>query len=157
MADSSKPAQFVPAPMLPSDVVRAVLRLFFARGPSAVVWAVWAVVVDAVERLAVALAHVCDEVVKGLPSIANSDPAASISVVMHIGRVCAPVAHSLPDPVFARVASAVLGDRPNLQAPAAFVLPAGQVGHKRHACIAALAQADKGALLTFLRPVALHG
>jgi hypothetical protein len=62
-------------------IVSFVRALFASRRPSAILWRVWASVVDAFDRMVAAWtwAHVREEgSTTGAPSIADGDPAASI-------------------------------------------------------------------------------
>lgn len=157
MAGSSKPTKLIAHTVLPSDVVRSVLRLLFARGPSAILRAVMTIVVNAIQRLAIARPHVGEEVLKGLPTLADLDTTPAVAREVRGRRVGAPVAHSLPDPVFAQVAGAMLGHSFDLQASAALVLAASQVGKKSDAGSSARARANKGSLLPSFRAFCLNG
>ena len=77
--------------------------------PPAIFWAVWAVIVNSVNRVLLAwrLSHVGNKVLKRLPSIANVNPSAAILRVVHGLRVFAPVFHARPNAVDLRTRKAV--------------------------------------------------
>lgn len=86
----------------PSIISRVVGLGFWCR-PSAVLWCVVAIVVDAVETVTGRRlrSHVLDEVLeRSLPSLADFDSAPPIAVVVRAFLVGAPVDHAVPADVF---------------------------------------------------------
>ncbi len=80
--------------------VDAVTRLFFSRGPLAVLFAVIAVIVYAVQRLAFwALSHVFQKILKFIPSLTERYAASTVPVVMGCFGVGASLLHRKPRPV----------------------------------------------------------
>lgn len=114
-----------------------VIHLLKRRCPTAILWAVVAVIVDAVQRVrrAGSLPHVVQECVKRLlPSLADGNAAATVPKVHRSVFVIAPLHHSVVSAVLWRV-SAVLRmavrsircAQKRLHASAAFCQPATQL------------------------------
>jgi hypothetical protein len=78
-------------------------RLFDRSSPSAIFWRVWAVVINAINRVLGrrTTPHVRQEgVIRVAPSVAHMNAAASIAVIVDMARAGASGLHSLPDFVF---------------------------------------------------------
>lgn len=95
-------------------------------GPSAVFWAIRAVIVDAIYGVVRSrrLTHVGIKVFKGCPALTHKNVAPTILRVMHCGWILAPVFHARPNPVdlgsrkpvcFWRTALALLHDATTLR------------------------------------------
>ncbi len=129
-----------------------VRKLFFARGPSAVLGRVVAIVVDAVKRVLFAGArpHVGIEVLERCPSITNLNAARSIVFVGSVLRKKTSAAHAIPNLVFGRRPAAALdgnrhavGSRPLTAAPTAGGIAGPKVGDAHNPLFAAVANAKQ--------------
>lgn len=73
------------------QVVASIVGVLFPRGPAAVLWRVWAVIVYSVQFHAFWFGtHVCVEVGEIIPALANGDASAAIS------RICGAVLVEAP-------------------------------------------------------------
>lgn len=118
------------------DVTRVVAALLLKGGPSAVLWAIVAVLINAVDGMLGrrATAHVGQKVVERLPSVADTN--ASETVVLGVSLVCsaASLSHVFPAQVlwaFVALASLAMGDGVwffTLSAPATGGYPVSEVG-----------------------------
>jgi hypothetical protein len=88
-------------------VIRAtVVNLFSVRGPAAILWRIWTVIVDAVETAALwPRAHISVERSEVRPAIADCDPSRGIVAIARSGETAA--AHRCPRDIFAALAHAV--------------------------------------------------
>jgi hypothetical protein len=68
-------------------------------GPAAVLWTVWAVIVDAVKRVVLwCCTHVAKERLEAVkPFVAHPDPASAVVVVVRMALVAAALLHAVPD------------------------------------------------------------
>lgn len=77
--------------------VPSVADLLSCRGPSAVLWRVWSIVVNSVNRgVYWAISHIGQEILKRMPTLAHGNPTTSVKRVGMIVRVFAPTSHSRP-------------------------------------------------------------
>lgn len=113
-----------------------VVGLLHARGPATVLGRVWAIVVDAVQRMSGwARSHVGQEQIEALPAWTNHNAAATIIRIRRISWIATPLAHLLPSVELGMVVQAVDGQARRclfqLEAVTAQRLPVAQVfaGH----------------------------
>jgi hypothetical protein len=126
----------------------SVLRLLVARGPSAILWAVVAVVVVTLQcvKRGWTRTHILDEIRVVIPSLTHANATTAIAVVMRLLRVVAAVPHLHPNTVFRRVLNAVMR-RPMfsyallLQTAATLMLTACQIVRVRDRQSSAIAHA----------------
>lgn len=82
------------------DVAKSIVRLLFSSGPTTILWAIWAIVINALQsHVWRPISHVCHKVVKNQPSFANGNAAPTISVKMSRFGVKAPLFDVLPAPI----------------------------------------------------------
>ena len=87
-------------PKLNSVVKSAVIEVALPRYPSAIFWAVWAVIIDPVDIETLrSHSHVGDEVRKLPPALANSDAPAAVVAVMKAVCVFTSLKQLLPNPI----------------------------------------------------------
>lgn len=133
--------------------VALVPALFLGCRPAAILWRVGAVHIDAIQRKARRLfAHVCKEVLKQAPPLADCDAARAVVLVLMRRGVVASRSHSRPDPVGG--GRPVAGDVPmprrllanlvtrNLRAPTGNAPPIQKMGRLREGFVAAVADAS---------------
>lgn len=134
----------------------AILGLFFAGSPAAVVRTVRPVVVDALDGVAEAraLANVGKEAAEVGPSLAYRDAASAVAIEVDSARIQAALPHGHPRAVGRGRALvrgvAVSGEGVSVKAAATLVFSAAEVGRPRKACCAAVAATEPA-------PLALNG
>ena len=139
MADSGKSPEIVSGSVCPSHVVMPIARLFFASRPFAVAGLVVAVIINPLNSVVGRhVSHINQEINKLGPTLANLYASATVSVIMSVLCIFAPLAHCSPNFVFRRVRRAVFGNGSNLQATAAFVSASPQIGNRGNGSSAAL-------------------
>lgn len=80
--------------------ISPIALLFSPTRPSAIFWAVVSVWINSVNRITVwARTHVVQEVLKRIPSLANSDPSTTVRIVVGKLGIIAAASHSKPHPV----------------------------------------------------------
>lgn len=91
------------------NVAATVCALVLWHAPHAVVWAVWAIVVNALNRVPGrwARAHVLDEVLEGQPALAHNNAARAVVGEVLGSRVRAAIDHAGPDSMLARARRAM--------------------------------------------------
>ena len=78
----------------------SVILLNFSTNPAAVIWRIWALIVNAVNgHILFWYTHICDKIIKGMPSITNSDTSTAIVRPAFMVRAIATLVHSLPSVV----------------------------------------------------------
>lgn len=88
------------------------MALFCRGGPSAVCWLVIAIIVNSVQRPAIGLvSHVSQKVFKLLPTFANGDAAATVTVKVFDVGILTAIKHVRPTSVGRSVRAAVLDGR----------------------------------------------
>lgn len=91
------------------DCASPIRLLLFAGSPSAIAWFVVAVIIDALQReiRRRLTAHISDEILERLPSLANSDAAASVVYEVPSVGIHAPLFHCRPCDVLTGVYQAM--------------------------------------------------
>ncbi len=91
------------------NVAATVCALVLWHAPHAVFWAVWAIVVNALNRVPSrwARTHVLNEIFKGLPTLARGDAARAVVLEIFGSRIGAAIDHAGPDSMLARARSAM--------------------------------------------------
>lgn len=137
-----------PARECQKHVLTAVAILFLSRGPSAVIRAIIAIVVDAVQGLSLwPISHIF---VKGSerlsPSVAYANPSSSIVRVCSVVWIAAATDHLAPNAIFGRISHSMrcksLACHISRQAPATFSISTAQVGGHYDNHVSALASTE---------------
>lgn len=91
------------------NVAASVCALILWHAPNAVVWAVRAIVVNALNRVSCrrTCTHVLNEIFKGAPALANGNAALAVIVKVLRSWIGAAVDHAGPDSMFARARCAM--------------------------------------------------
>lgn len=140
--------------MLPANVACAVASLLLSGRPLAVFRRVIAIVIGALNREPVrARTHVFQEGIKRGPALADLDASPSVATKVCGAAVAAPIAHALPDLVFAGVRSPVRANNLNLKAAATAVPARPQIADKGKALFATGARTNVGPLFAALRTI----
>lgn len=83
--------------VLNKNIARGVSALLRLRRPSAVVWRIVAIKINAVKRTPSGTQpHVLKKAREAVPSFANLDPASTVAMELYVPRVAAPLTHSGP-------------------------------------------------------------
>jgi hypothetical protein len=94
--------------MRDSDVSVPVIGLLFAGRPTAIFWAVWAIIINAIKRVSGRpFAQIVHKIFKVVPPFANVNSTLSIAVKCRVARVVAPLFNCLPQNVNGRLCFAV--------------------------------------------------
>jgi len=130
-----------------ADVAALVQFLFSAWNPTAIFMTVWAIVINALQRMTFRpFAHVLNEVRKGLfPALANYYPAPAIVRVFLAMRSVASAAHFDPTSCGRGIGHPVL----NLTAPATFGASCAKIAPKNMAHSSAIASAKPASPTVF--------
>lgn len=117
------------------NVVALINALLFSRRPSAILWGIWAVVIDAFNAVfgSGPAPHVSKELFERFfPAITNKNPAPAVVFIRLVGRIAAAFSHVHPGYVFRAVRQAVARFRSGYLragiAPAARTFSAVEVG-----------------------------